>query len=77
MIYEGVRFKENEMIKVASGVAGVEALKARGRGGEVEQRVEREGEGGAQGIEGARSLDHSLHGRKEKVAGKKRFFMSP
>ena len=56
-------------MRVASGVAGVEALKARGRGGEVEQRVEREGGGGAQGIEGARSLDHSLHGRKEKIAG--------
>ena len=56
-------------MRVASGVAGVEALEARGRGGEVEQGVVREGGGGAQGIEGARGIDHSLHGRKEKIAG--------
>ena len=58
------------MINVTLGVAGVEAYKARGRGGEVEQGVEREGGRGAEGIEGARGVDHSLHGRKEKGAGK-------
>ena len=52
-----------------SGLVGVEALEAGGRGGEVGQGAEREGGGGAQGIEGARGLDHPLHGREETIAG--------
>ena len=55
-----------------AGLAGDEALEAGGRGGEVGQGAEREGGGGAPGIEGARGPDHPLHGREETIAGKSR-----
>ena len=44
-----------------SGLARDEALEAGGRGREVGQGAEREGGGGAQGVKGARGLDHPLH----------------
>ena len=55
-----------------SGLARDEALEAGGRGREVGQGAEREGGGGAEGVEGARGLDHPLHGREETIAGEGR-----
>ena len=48
-------------MNLVSGVAGVAALEARGRGGEVKQGVVRKRGGGAQGIKGARGIDHPIH----------------